>query len=303
MKIKDMFRVLVSKFNIGDLVDTIRNLRKTLKEVDIPLWATAAKEFKTLKHPKAKQLETIINRGCKDIYRGAMAAGIYDAMKNAQLILDYLEELVSTEFDHVTQVALKDGLSFKKANILQYVDAMDFFVSYGRKINELLCVLEAAEKSPTAQRIEDAFTPADLKYIDDNVGAFIHSIALASLSVKDLAKSFEEIPDAVANADSEEVMGRTVGFNKIDPFQMRGFVTTRSPVYHLQMWLAERQVRKLQQAIETKKLIELRLLKLRELQKGGEAPANIEQQIAYQEARLDRLTREINAKEEEYAGR
>lgn len=300
MKIKDFIKALASKFNIGELVDAIRSLRKTLKEVDIPLWATASKELKSLKHPQAKKFEDAINKGCKGVYRGGMVGGVYDAIKNSQLILDYLEELVSTEFNHVSQTILKDGITFKKANVLQYVDVIDFLMSYGRRIVELLYVLEANQKSPNAQKLEDAFTPEDLEYIDKNLQAFIDAIRMGSYDIKELAQAFSEIPDAVANAESEEVMSSTVGLQKIDPFGQRNFFSTRSPIYHLQMWIAESQVRKYQAAIERRKLVELRLLKLRELKDGGMAPDNIESQIAYQEARLDKINRQIREKEEQY---
>lgn len=300
MKIKELLAALVSRFNIGDLVDKIRTMRKTIKEVDIPLWATASKELKTLKHPKAKKLEDVINHGCKGVYRGGLTQGIYDAVRNAQLVLDYLEDLISTEFNHSSQEILKDGLTFKKANILQYVDVIDFMMEYSRRVCELLYVLEAAEKNPSGQRIEDAFTPADLDYVDKNIEPFIEALRISSLSVKDLSKSFEEIPNAVATAESENVMTRTMGAQRIDPFGMRGFVTTRSPVYHFQMWYAERQIYRYQQALETKKLIELRLLKLREMKSDGEAPENIDRQIQYQETRLDKVNRSIRQKEEAY---
>lgn len=300
MKIKDFIKALVSKLNIGELIDAIRNMRKTLKEVDIPLWATAAKELKQLKNPKAKKFEELIGAKCKGVYRGPLVGGVFDAVKNAQLILDYLEELVSTEFNHFSQEILKDGITFKKANVLQYVDTIDFLMTYSRRLCELLYVLEANQKSPAAQRVEDAFTPADLEYFDKNIEAFAEALRIASFDIKSLMTAFNEIPDAIANGESEAVMASTVGLNKIDPIGFRNFVSTSSPVYHISMWIAERQVRKYQDALETKKLVELRLLKLRDLKEGGEAPANIEKQIEYQQARLDKITREIRKLEEKY---
>lgn len=300
MKIKQFLAALVSRFNIGDLVDRIRNLRKTIKEVDIPLWATAAKELKKLSSPIAKKLEDSFSKQAKGVYRGTMADGIYTAVRNSQLILDYLEELISTEFNHYSQEILKDGLTFKKANILQYVEVMEFFFSYSRRLVELLYVLETIEKDPTSQRLEDAFTPAELDAFDKEHDNFIQAFKMASYDIKDLAKAFSEIPDAIASEDSERVLEVTAGLTKLDPFGQRNFFSTRTPTFWISLWFAERQVAAYNQALDQKKLVELRLLKLREDAKDGVNP-KLESQIEYQEARLDKLNRKIRELEEKYA--
>lgn len=302
MKIKDLLRALASRFNISDLVDRIRGLRKTIKEVDIPLWATATKELKKLTHPDAKKFEDVVNRASKNVYRGSMVDGIYDSIKNAQLILDYLEELVSTEFNHFNQTITKDGLTFKKVNILQYVDAIEYLMSYSRRLIELLYVLETIQKDPNAQRLEDAFTPADLEGLDQGRDAFINAIRMASYDIKDLATAFAEIPDALASEESEKVMEVTAGITKIDPFGARSFIvpSNKNLFFVFFKWIAELQVYFYDRAVQQRHLVELRLLKLREAAKGGTNP-KLEEQIAYQEARLDALNRKIREKEEKYA--
>lgn len=300
MKIKQFLAALVSRFNIGDLVDRIRNLRKTIKEVDIPLLATAAKELKKLSSPIAKKLEDSFSKQVKGIYRGTMIDGIYTAVRNSQLILDYLEELISTEFNHYSQEILKDGLTFKKANILQYVEVMEFFFSYSRRLVELLYVLETIEKDPTSQRLEDAFTPAELDAFDKERDNFIQAFKMASYDIKDLAKAFSEIPDAIASEDSERVLEVTAGLTKLDPFGQRNFFSTRTPTFWISLWFAELQVAFYNRALDQKKLVELRLLKLREDAKDGVNP-KLESQIEYQEARLDKLNRKIRELEEKYA--
>lgn len=300
MKIKQFLAALVSRFNIGDLVDRIRNLRKVLKEADIPLWATASKEIRKISSPLGKRLEDAFSKQAKGLYKGTMVDGIYVAIRNSQLILDYLEELVATEFNHYSQEILKDGLTFRKANIIQYVEAIEFFLSYSRRLVELLYVLETIEKDPTSQRLEDAFTPAELEAFDKERDNFVQSFKMASYDIKDLAKAFSEIPDAIASEDAEKVLEVTAGLTKLDPFGQRNFFSTKSPVFHFQLWIAERQVWYYQRAIEQKKLVELRLLKLREDVKNGPDP-KLEEQIQYQEARLDKLNRKIRELEEKYA--
>ena len=302
MKIKDLLRALASRFKISDLVDRIRGLRKTIKEVDIPLWASASKDLKRLAHPDAKKFEDSVNRGCKGVYRGAMVEGIYDAIKNAQLILDYLEELVSTEFDHFNQQVAKDGLTFRKAQIIQYVGVVEYLMSYSRKLVELLAVLETIQRDPNSQRLEDAFTPADLEEIDKGREAFINAIKLSSYDIKDLSAAFASIPDALASEESERVMESTAGMAAIDPVGLRNFVVPshKNPLYVVQLWIAEFQVWLYDRAVSQKHLVELRLLKLREAAKANPNP-KLDEQIAYQEKRLDELNRKIREKEQLYA--
>lgn len=302
MKLGKFLQVIKSKFYIRDLVNTVRTIQRAMAQTDLPCWNAAKVDLKTLKSEDAKKWDKIVQAGVKGTLRGNTADLIYEGLVNAQKILAHLENNLSSEYDHQTQELVKDGLSVRRATIIQYIDAMRLFSDYGRRVLHWLVVKEeAATWVADVIGDENTFSAGELKRLDEELPAFIHALKLSHIEVKDLEEALTAIPEVTGAENTEELVGRTVGMNVIDPFAMRNFNYTSTPFYWVGMRIAEWQVYWYDRAVEDQRVIESRLLRLRQRKRGNtEADPKLDAQIEYNEERLARVKGKIRDKEERY---
>lgn len=302
MKLGKFLQVIKSKFYIRDLVNTIRVIQRAMQQTDLPVWNAAKADLKTLKSEEAKKWDKTVQSGVKGTLKGNTIDLIYEGLVNAQKILTQLENNLSSEFDHQTQELVKDGLSVRRSTIIQYIDAMRLFSDYGRRVLHWLVVKEEAAASIAGViGDDDTFSAGELKRLDEELPAFIHSLKLAHVEVKDLEEALNKIPEVTGSENTEDVVGRTVGMNVIDPFAMRNFNYTSTPFYWVGMRIAEWQVYWYDRAVEEQRTIESRLLRLRQRKRGNTDPdPKLDAQIDYNEERLSRVKGKIRDKEERY---
>lgn len=302
MKLGKFLQTIKSKFYIRDLVNTIRAIQRAMLQTDLPVWNAAKADLKTLKSEDAKKWDKVVQAGIKGTLRGNTCDLVYEGLVNAQKILTHLENSLSSEFDHQTQELVKDGLSVRRATIIQYIDAMRLFSDYGRRVLHWLVVKEEIAALAVGDVVEDdTFSVGELKRLDEELPAFIHSLKLAHVDVKDLEKAFTEIPEVVGTSETEETVGRTVGMSTVDPFMMRNFNYTSTPFYWFGIRIAEWQVYWYDRAVAEQHTIESRLLRLRQRKRGNtEADPKLDEQIEYNEERLAKVKGKIRDKEERY---
>ncbi len=119
---------------------------------------------------------------------------------------------------------------------------------------------------------------------------------------KDFTKLIKDIPkvsDSIINInDGKDSMLQSLiahtGISLSLPFT-KGFVN--NPIYHIRMWLVDREVEKYESLKERRKLIELRLTELK-LEEDGQADQGLRKQIEYYEDRLSKLDYEIDQLEQ-----
>lgn len=302
MKLGKFLQVIKSKFYIRDLVNTIRVIQRAMQQTDLPVWNAAKADLKTLKSEEAKKWDKTVQNGVKGTLKGNTIDLIYEGLVNAQKILTHLENNLSSEFDHQTQELVKDGLSVRRSTIIQYIDAMRLFSDYGRRVLHWLVVKEEAAVSIAGViGDDDAFSAGELKRLDEELPAFIHALKLSHIEVKDLEEALNKIPEVTGGENTEDIVGRTVGMNVIDPFVMRNFNYTSTPFYWVGMRIAEWQVYWYDRAVEEQRTIESRLLRLRQRKRGNTDPdPKLDAQIDYNEERLSRVKGKIRDKEERY---
>lgn len=302
MKLGKFLETIKSKFYLRDLVNAIRTIQRAITQTDLPVWNAAKADLKTLKSEDAKKWDKTVQAGVKGTLKGNTIDLIVDGLVNASKILTYLEDTLSREFNHQTQEMVKDGMSVRRATIIQYIDAMRLFSDYGRRsLHWLVVQEEAAAAIAGVADDEGIFSAGELKRLDEELPAFIHCLKLSHVDLKDLEKAFTEIPEVVGTSDTEEIVGRTVGMNVVDPFMMRNFNYTSTPFYWFGMRIAEWQVYWYDRAVAEQRTIESRLIRLRQRKRGStEADPKIDDQINYNEERLVKVKGKIRDKEERY---
>lgn len=180
---------------------------------------------------------------------------------------------------------------------------MRLFSDYGRRVLHWLVVKEehATWVKDVLSDDGDIFSKGELARLDEELPAFIHSLKMAHVKLKDLDEAFTKIPAVVGTENTEEMVGRTVGMDVIDPFELRGFSYASTPFYWAGIRIAEWQVYWYDRAVEEQRVIESRLLRLRQRQRNStEADAQLDKQIEYNEGRLARVKGKIRDKEERY---
>ncbi len=228
----------------------------------------------------------------KGVARGSLTDILEGANVNAVVVLKLLEQMVNESFG---EVIAKDGLDYRKATILQYVDHIRQFVTYQRNLVRFVTVLETNARFSNAETVEDVFSPGELKELRAGWPVFITQVSLAIKKLTELQQAIAEIPEVAidtSGAGDERALGRVVGFNRLDPFNFRGFIQKNNPIFWLQMRWAAHQVDMYQAALEDRKALEQRLLYLRELERNDPNPQRAKV-IAYHEQRLAKLNDKI----------
>jgi hypothetical protein len=221
--------------------------------------------------------------------RGNMFETLADALpeigKNLKLVGDMIEE------SYAEDVAA-EGLTYKKANLLQYSEYASFFTKYARKFLDYAYIVEAAGFDANGLKNFDALPKAELDWITANFPVFCQVFNVLATPAEKIAKLLVDIPDVIVTSSNYHTVSATMGVSKIDPLSMGLIPVFLNPVYHVGMWLAEWQTNRYKQNQEELKLVQLRKMHLEKLQ-ANKPDANLEKQIDYQSKRIRALNYEI----------
>jgi len=108
---------------------------------------------------------------------------------------------------------------------------------------------------------------------------------------KTIFKDLPNLSDTLLSASPSEVRHMASSVDNAFPMGDNKFVTTW--IYNVGKWWVETQILKLEQAKDEKRLIELKLLELREREETGNVSTSISKQIEYYEDKLSRLNKKI----------
>jgi hypothetical protein len=116
----------------------------------------------------------------------------------------------------------------------------------------------------------------------------------------DIKKHIKEIPDYIIDDKTNSVISNTYPINKIDPFAIRNF--NMNPFFFIAMRLAEWRAQKYTNYTEKKKLLELKLLALKNRLNDNPNDLNLQKSIDYTEGRVSKLNSKIKDIEEDVKG-
>ena len=298
MKLTQFVTSMLPKIERSQLREDISQLREELNTTTLPALTSLAKQYKgwAFKAAESKEFAKEFDRRVKTKYRGNYVEVSFEIFRKAGENLDIIGDLIDKS---MSNAVLKEGLTYRKASIIQYLEVFGFAQRYVRKLMLFTCACESAFLG-TGKSAKEQFVPGDLKWMKANQDNFIQVMGILAGNPKQTRTTFEEIPDdIVLSQDKHDIVATTVGVSKLDPFNF-GFIPVRfNPFYYVRMMVVEWQVKRYQAAVEERQAIELRILQLRAAA-DGKKDAALENQIEIVEGRLQKLNGWIEEKNEEY---
>jgi len=305
MKIIDFFKSLLPNFAKQTVLEDIRTTKLVLTTVTMPAYQDAIRAFGGRKFGnEALQKDwEVYRRNVKGASGSNTVMAIEKAFKDMLATLDLTETLVEKDYNDDIEGS---GVTYYKAAVLQMIESISFATDYANKYLNYIYVIEAAELSESEEnetfldQINASIMPAEVRFLRDRFVDFCTVMDTLSKPTAKLKADFEDIPDVAITAAGDQIVQRSIGPSKLDPFR-HGFVPlVMNPIYHIRMRVADYQHYRYEQAKATKDILQLRKLKL-ERQLAGKPDAAIEKQIEYTQKRIDELTLQIRKVEEQYA--
>jgi len=283
MKVENYIRSMLPSMEKVQIKEDLRNLKEELDGKSIPPYVSASEFFDknyTFKSRDILALQKIADRRvdhrAKNLVLLARTA-LEQSTKNVGTVIELVDK-------HYSNDVVRDGMTYLKVNINQYIESMSFMSIYARRLLLVTYGLEAMGNTGTV----DKALSRDLRWIEKRFNDFLVCVKANLKKEKVLKKEFEEIPDMQVKPEAIAVVKETVGSNKIDPNGF-GFISARlNPAYHIRMAWIKWQVHRLRQAEEEKELLEFKLAHLRN-QREGKKDAKLEEIIERYEARVQKL--------------
>lgn len=289
------FSSLLPSFERNRISEDIDLLRKELTDNTLPALKTATKvmEGKTFASPQTVAFNELFIQAMPQYRREGFVVGSLHFFVDLPAKLDVLDAMVLEMF---AKDVTKDTITFRKASIIQYLEAVRFATKYAT--HSLLRHLALETNATLKSQEEETLSPAEKAWLDNNQAGYFQTLKILAQHPKDLKQLLEEIPDVSVIPEKYEVMRQTIGAHRLDPLKMGLVAPHANPIYHLRMVYTEWQVKNYQSQVEEKRLLELRLLNLKEAYQG-KRDARLGQLIEYSEGRVQNLQAKIRKMEEQ----
>lgn len=295
MNVFQFVRSMLPSFKRNDVSERIRLIRGDLVNETIPPYETTVADYKSINFtaPPVVAFEKEFSKYVSTEYRGKWFEVVLQVLKNLQNNFDFIESLVQ---DNYANDIVVEGLTYKRAQILQYIALAGFVSDYSRQVLLYLLVCEANLKARALPDGKERPLP-EIKWLLENRTAYFRALNAMSLREKELAAVLDDIPDIVVTEDSAELVAETVGRHKVDPMNFNIIPIGKNPFHFIGIRWANWQVAKYQRAKEEKRALEFRLEQLRCQRNGTEDP-RLEKSIAYYEEEVNRLAVRLAKMEE-----
>ena len=284
MGIMSYVESLLPRFGSDRLIEDSRLSGESLKTNAIASWKFAKNGLKTFKSDEANEIVKSIAKSLKispTSFCEDMAEKLEAALANHETIQKAIE-------DNFDDEVIVEGIGCKKATIIQIVELFGFVGDYSLKLLEYLYYLETRVLDPGHQ---SSLTPAEVGLIMNRQMDFCQSLNALSMAPNKFKATLDSIPDISLSKGAEPSL-RLAGVKADNPFSL-GFVNTDKVsswnfIYHIGLFVAQYQANVYKRRVETRRILELRLLNLERLQKGNPDPST-QKQIDYMRQRIETL--------------
>lgn len=277
--------------NVTERRDVIKILDQLAIEYDDtvgPIVSDMVEAFKgvPLKSNTAKRLDTVMRRYVN--YQGSSLYLILATLINVRGCF----EVIRKDIRNVFSVSFTNtNLSFDKANILKFIEALAFYIRYARKY---MLLLVAAEASQAGRSTPSKLTPAESEWIDSNMDQFAGLYTAMSQPPAVFKSKLAGASAAQIEESTYQVAQQSLGMNKTDPLDMAGFSPRANPFMLFGRFLAEMQVERYNVAKEEYFGLQMRLQELRDIRDGQGASPVIGKQIQAYEKRVSEYEFEMS---------
>lgn len=229
-------------------------------------------------------------------YRGNFLELFFKSMEtvrgNLGLVVQEIRRLFAFQFTNT-------NLTINRANILKYVDALSFYIRWGRKFMLFLVTQECQARGKASP---SHWSPAETDWVQSNMDQFAGLYPAMILNPNELKQKFNQASDAEINAETYDLATRSLGDAKMDPLRMSGFSPQQNPFLTLGKYIAEWRIARYKAAQEEYHALQHRLLELRAQLQGDPTSPVLQRQIKMYEERLSEYEFDIAATEESARG-
>lgn len=297
MKLLNFLQSLLPSFDKARIIDNITQIKDSLNTNTLPPLATIAelagdRKFKD-DWVKGFNEQFLAKVKLNTRTRGNFYVVMHEVMKNISENIPAIEHLVDSYF---ADDIMRESMTIVRANLLQYMETMDFAI---RVTNRLLIVtMDMEEAAVTGTSFE--IPAGEIKWIESRLTDYYSAMTIMAGSKADVETRFKKMPDMNVNPENINNINAVAGQSEVDPFGF-GFIGVKmNPIYHVRIALAEYQIERYRLDKEQKTMLELKLMRLKQLDDGSN-DARLQKQIAYTQGRIDNLNYKIKKMEEDYA--
>lgn len=237
-----------------------------------------------------KRMDTITRRYVS--FQGNSFSLVLNNLANIRNAFPIIEKDVRTAF---SVQFTNNNMSFERANVLKFIEALAFYIRYGRKF---ILFAIAQESMALGKATSPKWTPAESEWVDDNMDQFAGLFVTMSLPPDQFKARLQKASNAIVDADTFAIAQQSLGVQKTDPLEMDGFSPRQNFFMMAGKFLAELQVSRYQEAKEESYGLQLRLAELQDIAKGAPSNPVIQKQIQAYEKRISEYAFEMRRIEE-----
>lgn len=291
MKITTYIQSMQALFGKQSLLEDLRFARTLYTQLpDLLARAdkTMGSKFKSAEMKRVQQVFTGVVKGNTKGIFGYLAAN------NANIIatIDAIEAISAGEFED--RIAVK-GLNYKKANLIQIVDAITFTGRYTVKLltyalKHEVEVIRTEKKLAPTDTVNSV--PAELEWVNKGMLPYCQAIAIITKPAASIIDRIDQIPDILADDINYSSLKNSIGEAKIDPFLFSINNFSWNPLRNRGMHKVEAKLARAKETETELAMTKLRLLQYERSAQGKEDPA-VEREIKYLQSLSEELTREL----------
>ena len=245
---------------------------------------------KPMKSTLNKRMDTITRRFVS--FSGDSLPLILNNLTNIRGYFELLERDVKSAF---SVQFTNTNMSFERANVLKFIEALAFYLRYARKY---LLFLVGQESAALGKATAGKWSAAEIEWIDDYMAEFAGLYQTMAIQPNDFKARVQRSSNAIIEESTYQVAMQSLGAQKTDPFQMDGFSPRQNVFMLIGKFFAEMQVTRYNEAKEEFYGLQLRLQELRDLQAGQPANPKVQQLIQSYEKRISEYEYELRQIEE-----
>lgn len=232
MSIKSFLSSLVPHFERSRINEDIDSLVTDLTKNQIPNYKAAVTNFRGHKwlSPKGKAMESIFHLRNPRLRNLNHIQYTFNVLENTVKILDGIEQIVPELF---ARDVTKDGLTYKKAAVLQLLSVIRFYNNYSGLYLSRLLNAETAHALGKMEDEDSGLPPVDRQYLDENMETYYQVGHILIQQAQDLLDRLGKMEDIQIVNDKINFVASTMGNDAVDPLKLgfMGKTATSSPVY------------------------------------------------------------------------
>lgn len=237
-----------------------------------------------------KRMDTVTRRFVS--FNGSSLNLILNNLTNIRGYFELLERDIKSAF---SVQFTNTNMSFERANVLKFIEALAFYIRYARKY---LLFLVGAESAAMGKATASKWSPAEIEWVNTHMDDFASLYQTFSMQPNEFKSRVQKASNATVDESTYAVAMQSLGAQKTDPFMLDGFSPRQNPFMLWGKFMAEGQVCRYKEAQEELYGLQLRLQEFRDIESGQPANPKVQKLIQDYEKRISEYEFELRQIEE-----